>query len=317
MRVVFAGTPAFAVPSLQALHTSEDYTVCGVFTQPDRPAGRGRHCQPSAVKEYAQQADLSVFQPTSLKTPEAFTELQSLVPDVMVVVAYGLLLPEAILNCPKQGCINVHASLLPRWRGAAPIQRAILASDQETGITIMLMDKGLDTGDILSQVSCSIALDDTSSSLQEKLSHLGAEALMNTLKPWLAGEIIPQPQAQTGVTYANKLKKQEAWLDWSLSAAVLDCQVRGFQPWPVAYTEFNGQRLRIWQARAQPGELDAPPGTVLSIASDGIDVATGEGILQIQSVQLPGAKRISAQDFVNSHTDTLIFGETRLGQLPC
>ncbi len=301
MRIIFAGTPEFAIPSLQAIIAS-DHLVCGVYTQPDRPAGRGRKLTPSPIKLLAQQHDIPVFQPLSLK-PEAdqqqFEELNS---DLLIVVAYGLILPQAILDIPKLGVINVHASLLPRWRGAAPIQRAVLAGDHKTGVTIMKVVKKLDAGDMLYKLECQIDEVSSASQLQDQLSILGAQALKQALPGFEKGIIVPERQDETEVTHAAKLEKSEAELDWTLSAHELARKVRGLNAWPVAQTVFNGQVLRVWRAEAihQPSS-SAKPGSVSSDGKGYLDVATSDGVLRLLEVQLPGGKRISVSAFLNAH----------------
>ena len=299
MRIAFAGTPEFAVPPLQAL-TGSLHSVVGVYTQPDRPAGRGRMLQPSAVKQCAMSLKLPVFQPRTLRDADAQAELAALKPDLMLVVAYGLILPPAVLALPRLGCINIHASLLPRWRGAAPIQRAILAGDQETGITIMQMEAGLDTGPMLLQLGCPIEPEDSAQVLHDRLAKLGVEALMRTLPLIESGNAKPQPQPEQGVTYARKLDKHEALLDWRLNAQELARQVRAFNPWPVAYGVLDGKAVRIW--RAHPLAADGSkgrPGTIVSAAADGIDVTAGGGLLRVLSLQWPGGRVLTAAEAAN------------------
>ncbi|HET7370325.1 MAG TPA: methionyl-tRNA formyltransferase [Gammaproteobacteria bacterium] len=297
LRVVFAGTPAFAVPALDALLDSP-HSVVAAYTQPDRPAGRGRRLTASPVKQRALDAGVPVHQPLTLKDNAEHQALQALAPDLMVVVAYGLILPRAILALPPLGCINIHASLLPRWRGAAPIHRAILAGDRETGVSIMQMNAGLDTGPVLARATTPIASDDTAETLHDRLAALGAEALLPALDALAAGAAEPEPQPAEGVTYAVKLQKTEARLDWQQPAVVLDCQVRALQPWPVADTLLDGAQLRVWQAEPMPdAPVDAPPATVVAAGRDGIDVATGAGLLRIRAVQRAGGKRTDAAAF--------------------
>jgi methionyl-tRNA formyltransferase len=301
MRIVFAGTPEFAVPALEAL-VGGLHSVVAVYTQPDRPAGRGRALTASPVKQRALALNLPVQQPASLRDAAGQAELAALKPDLMVVVAYGLILPQAVLDIPKHGCVNIHASLLPRWRGAAPIARAILAGDQETGITIMQMDAGLDTGPMLLQLSCPIENDDSAARLHDRLARLGAEALLRVLPLLEAGALKAQPQPEVGVTYAPKLDKREAQIDWRQPALTIARQVRAFNPWPVATSVLNGKSLRIWQARVLAAEsAGTPPGRILAAGAEGVDVATGAGILRLLQLQWPGGRVLSAAEAVNGH----------------
>ena len=302
MRIVFAGTPEFAVPPLHALLDSP-HDICGVYTQPDRPVGRGRKLTPSPVKVLAQESGLPVFQPETLKDETAQAQLRNLKPDLMVVVAYGLLLPRAVIDIPPLGCINIHASLLPRWRGAAPIQRSILAGDSETGVTIMYIEPRLDAGPMLLKKACPIGPDDTAGDLHNRLSRIGAEALLETLPSIAAGTAQPEIQDESLVTHAAKINKDDAQLDWSRPAAELQCQVRAFNPWPVAETVYRDQILRVWRATVVPESRSEPPGTLL-IDGENLDVVTGHDCLRLLEIQLPGGKRISARDFINGHPET-------------
>lgn len=304
LKIIFAGTPEFAVPTLQALVAAQ-YEIIGVYTQPDRPAGRGQKLTASPVKQFALQHHLPVFQPKTLRDTAEQQRLQSLQADVMIVVAYGLILPQIVLEIPRYGCINVHASLLPRWRGAAPIQRAILAGDKKTGITIMQMNAGLDTGDILKQVACEIKSEDISADLHERLAKLGAQALLDTLKELQTGKLQPKFQDETQANYAQKIEKAEAKIDWNLSAIELDRKVRAFNPWPIAFTELNGEIIRLWKTQPLPQKPSAKPGTIVQANKDGIDVATSDGTLRILELQLSGGKRMSVASFLNARKDLL------------
>lgn len=300
MNIVFAGTPDFAVPTLDHLIDTGRRPVA-VYTQPDRPAGRGRQPRPSPVKQRAEQAGISVLQPASLRTPEAQAELAALAPDLLVVVAYGLILPQAVLDIPRLGCVNVHASLLPRWRGAAPIQRALLAGDATTGVTIMQMEAGLDTGPMLARREIPIGPQDTAGDLHDRLAVLGAELLVEVLPDIAIGRLTPAPQDDAAATYADKLRKDEAPLDWQLPATALARQVRAFNPWPVAEARLAGRTLRIWQAEALPEPAAAAPGEIVAVGRQGIDVATAEGILRLIRLQAPGGRPLSATEFLNGH----------------
>ncbi|MDD2892471.1 MAG: methionyl-tRNA formyltransferase [Halothiobacillaceae bacterium] len=300
-RIIYAGTPDFAVPALHALLAAGE-NVVAVYTQPDRPAGRGRKLTASPVKQAALEAGIPVFQPLSLRNDEAQRELAALAADLMVVAAYGLLLPKVVLDMPTHGCVNLHASLLPRWRGAAPIQRAIECGDTETGITLMQMDVGLDTGNMLAKSACPITPHDTAQDLHDRLAEMGAALLMQHLPVLLTGTLTGEVQDDALVTYAKKLDKAEALLDWSLPASELARRVMAFNPWPVAETRWKGETLRIWRAHAidQPID-DETPGLIIASSREGIDVATGAGILRIQQLQRPGGKPLLAVDFLNSH----------------
>ncbi|MET0066879.1 MAG: methionyl-tRNA formyltransferase [Candidatus Thiodiazotropha sp.] len=300
LNIIFAGTPDFAAVALKSLLASE-HRVVAVYTQPDRPAGRGRKLQPSPVKQLALEQDIPVCQPQTLKDPAAQQELAGFAADLMVVVAYGLLLPQAVLDIPRLGCINIHASLLPRWRGAAPIQRAILAGDQESGVTIMQMEAGLDTGPMLIKSQTPIAAEETGGSLHDRLADLGAEALLQVLPGLSDGSLEGEVQDDDLATYARKLDKQEARIDWHQDAGQIDRQVRAFNPWPVAHCLLRGQVMRVWNSQAMPGAPAVPPGTVVASGKAGIDVATGAGVLRITQLQMPGKRALSAGDFLNAH----------------
>ena len=307
LRIIFAGTPDFAARHLDAL-LSSGHNVVGVFTQPDRPAGRGKKLMPSPVKVLAEEKGLPVFQPASLRPQENQQLIADLHADVMVVVAYGLILPKAVLDMPRLGCINVHGSLLPRWRGAAPIQRALWAGDAETGVTIMQMDVGLDTGDMLHKLVCPITAEDTSATLYDKLAGLGPAGLIETLAQLVSGTAQPQVQDEAQVTYAEKLSKDEARVDWSLSAAQLERCIRAFNPWPMSWLEIDGQPLKIWKASVIDSGTTAEPGTIVEATKQGIQIATGDGILNLESLQPAGKKAMSAQDLLNSRREWFVPG---------
>ncbi|WP_144884766.1 methionyl-tRNA formyltransferase [Leclercia adecarboxylata] len=302
LRIIFAGTPDFAARHLDAL-LSSGHQVVGVFTQPDRPAGRGKKLMPSPVKVLAEEHGLPVFQPASLRPQENQQLVADLNADVMVVVAYGLILPKSVLDMPRLGCINVHGSLLPRWRGAAPIQRSLWAGDADTGVTIMQMDVGLDTGDMLYKLSCPITDEDTSATLYDKLAELGPKGLIDTLQQLADNRVQPEVQDEALVTYADKLSKEEARLDWSLPAAQLERCIRAFNPWPMSWLEIDGQPVKVWQASVIAGPVNAAPGTIIEANKQGIQVATVEGILNLESLQPAGKKAMSAQDLLNSRRE--------------
>ncbi|MFL9583241.1 methionyl-tRNA formyltransferase [Stenotrophomonas sp. AB1(2024)] len=305
MKIVFAGTPEFAVSSLRA--AARHHEVVGVYTQPDRPAGRGRGLMPSPVKLEAIARGIPVFQPESLKTPQAQQQLRDLQPDLMVVVAYGLILPRAVLAIPTHGCWNVHASLLPRWRGAAPIQRAIQAGDAETGVCLMQMEAGLDTGPVLLRQHTPIQAGELGGSLHDRLAELGAQVLSDGLGLLRAGlKPIAQPQPEQGVTYAHKLDKAEARLDWSQDAQVLERTVRAFNPWPIAEAQLAGERVRIHGAVALADNQGKAPGTLLAAGRDGIDIACGQGALRLRVLQREGGKAITAADYLNARRDLAV-----------
>ncbi len=296
MRVVFAGTPEFAAAALGAI-LDAGHVVPLVLTQPDRPAGRGMALQASPVKRLALEHGLAVHQPPSLKSDEARRPLQEAAADVMVVAAYGLILPRAVLDLPRLGCLNIHASLLPRWRGAAPIQRALLAGDKETGITIMQMDAGLDTGPMLLARALPIAADDTAQTLHDKLAALGAELIVQALDGLERGSLAPRPQPSEGVTYAAKLDKTEAAIDWRRPAADIARAVRAFNPSPGAYTRLGETTIKVWAARPEDGSAGAP-GTVLEASPAGIRVACGQGSLRLEILQRPGGRPLAAAEFL-------------------
>jgi len=298
LRIVFAGTPDFAAIHLQALIDSE-HEVVAVYSQPDRPAGRGKKLQPSPVKKVAQDHGISVYQPLNFKDAADVDDLKALNADVMVVVAYGLLLPASVLEAPKYGRLNVHASLLPRWRGAAPIQRCIEAGDMVTGITIMQMDIGLDTGDMLSKVTTGIALDDTGGSLHDRLASMGPAALLKTLSDVEQGTLNPEVQNDAAACYAHKLLKNEALIDWSQAADVLARRIRAFNPFPMAYTLLGDERIRVHMAEPLTKVTQLTPGTIANVDSDGIEVACGEGVLRLTRIQLAGKKPMSVADVIN------------------
>ena len=308
LRVAFAGTPDFSVPALEALVASK-HTVVGVLTQPDRPKGRGRQITAGPVKAAALAHGIPVAQPLTLKVPEGRAELGAWRPDVLVVVAYGLILPAAVLSIPRLGCVNIHGSLLPRWRGAAPIHRAILAGDSMTGVTIMLMDAGLDTGPMLLKREIPIGSVDTSGSLHDRLSALGATALLEALEGYAAGVLRPVPQPPEGVTYAAKIEKSEALLDWRRDACELDRQVRAFNPWPIAETRLDGEQLRVFGAAvveeadsarigSESGKIALEPGTICSVSDAGVIVQCGRGQLSLRELQRPGKRVVSAAELI-------------------
>ena len=299
LRVAFAGTPQFAVPALQSLLASP-HTVVGVLTQPDRPRGRGRQLIPGPVKQLAQAHDVSVAQPVSLRGEPEQAALAAWSADVMVVVAYGQILSGELLRLPPLGCVNIHASLLPRWRGAAPIQRAILAGDAHTGVTLMQMDEGLDTGDMLATRSVPIGERDTSDSLHRTLAAMGAQLLLEVLEGLATQGLRPQPQPTLGITYAQKISKAEAPIDWQQPAAAISRRIRAFNPWPVAETTFAGELLRIHDAYATAAQAAAAPGEWLGLEADALRVACGVGELRVTQLQRAGRKVIAAREFMNS-----------------
>ena len=303
IRTVFMGTPEIAVPTLQALLAHPDFDVAGVVTQPDRKAGRGRKLKPSPVKEAALAAGVpTILQPAKLREPEAFQALAALEPELIVVTAYGQILKPEVLDLPRYGCVNVHASLLPRWRGASPITAAILAGDPQTGVTIMQMDPGMDTGPILAQRAEGIRPDDTTASLSERLGRLGAELLVETLPCYLEGKIQPKPQPAEGVTLCRLVKKEHARIDWTRPAVEIERMVRAYQPWPGAFTTWSGQTLKIGKASVAEGE--AEPGRVIAWGKKAA-VGTGAGLLIIERAQLPGKKMLDIRDFLRGRPDLI------------
>jgi methionyl-tRNA formyltransferase len=312
LKIIFAGTPEFAAKSLEAI-INQGHEVIAVYTQPDRPAGRGKKLVKSDVKVVAETHDIPVFQPEKLTNADAQAELSALDPDLMIVAAYGLLLPKEVLESPTYGCINIHASLLPRWRGAAPIQRAIQAGDSETGITIMQMDEGLDTGDMILKLSTAITEEDTGGTLHDRLAEQGAEAILKYLAE--REELGAEAQDSSLANYAHKLSKQEACINWQDSAEQICRDIRAFNPWPVSFFEFidskeKVQRVRVFEATQQASDNTKAPGTILEKNKHGILVQCSEGAISIQKLQLPGAKAIDVQSFVNGGKDILNAGDS-------
>ena len=311
MKIIFAGTPDFAAAHLQALIDSPQHSVIAVFTQPDRPAGRGKKLKASPVKVLAEANSLPVFQPQSLKDPEQQKILADLQADIMVVVAYGLILPQVILDTPKLGCINVHGSILPRWRGAAPIQRAIEAGDEETGVTIMQMDAGLDTGAMLCISRCAIDSQDSSATMYKRLEELGAPALLSTLDNLQANKALAVVQDDSQSCYAAKIDKSEALIDWSKPAVVLDRQIRAFNPFPAAYTKLGDLRIKVWQAQLGPASA-LPAGQIISADNNGLLISCGEQSLLLTVIQLPGKSRMPVAEILKSRAE-LFTAQTLLG----
>ena len=306
LRIVFAGTPEFAARHLQALLDSE-HSIVAVYTQPDRPAGRGQKLTPSAVKQLALEHDLPVLQPENLRSAEAQQELADFDADLMVVVAYGLILPQTVLDTPRLGCINSHASLLPRWRGAAPIQRAIEAGDSESGITVMQMEAGLDTGPMLLKVSTAISATDTGGSLHDRLATLGPDAVLQAIQGLADGSLAAEKQMDGLATYAHKLNKQAALIDWQRPAAALDCQIRAMYPWPICHTSLGDETLKIHAAEPAAGQ--GQPGEILSADREGLLVACGEQALRLTHLQLPNARALAFSDLLNSKKDLFQTGQ--------
>ncbi|SHO54300.1 methionyl-tRNA formyltransferase [Vibrio quintilis] len=302
LRIVFAGTPDFAARHLAALLSSE-HEVIGVYTQPDRPAGRGKKLTASPVKELAATHQIPVFQPENFKSDDDKQVLKDLNADIMVVVAYGLLLPRAVLDTPKYGCINVHGSILPRWRGAAPIQRSIWAGDKETGVTIMQMDIGLDTGDMLNIATTPIMPDDTSASMYEKLAELGPGALLETLSQVKQNQTQPIRQDDDLACYAKKLSKEEAKIDWTQPADHIERCIRAFIPWPMCFFDVAEQNIKVWRAQLSEHHAEHPAGTIIQADKTGIHVSTGKGVIVLQELQIPGKKAMSVQNILNSRAE--------------
>lgn len=310
LRLIFAGTPEFAAIHLKAvLHAG--HRIVAVYSQPDRPAGRGKKLQASSVKQLALEYGLPVYQPLNFKSPEALAELQAHQADLMVVVAYGLILPQAVLDAPRLGCINVHASLLPRWRGAAPIQRAIEAGDAETGVTLMQMEVGLDTGPMLLKTRCAISEQDNAASLHDKLADQGGRALVAAIASLARGELIAEGQDDTLTCYAPKITKEEAEINWQDNAHSLCLKIRAFNPFPVSYTYLGDERLKIQSAKAV--DAHGEPGAILQADAKGIVVACGQGAIEISELQLPGARAMSARDLLNARAERFALG-TVLGR---
>lgn len=302
LRIVFAGTPDFAARHLSALIDSE-HDVIAVYTPEDRPAGRGKKLTASPVKELALEHGLPVYQPRSLRDENAQAELAALNADLMVVVAYSHILPKAVLETPRLGCVNVHGSILPRWRGAAPIQRAIWAGDSETGVTIMQMDEGLDTGDMLKIATLTIDAKETSASLYERLAELSPPALVECIDDMANGLILAEKQNDAKANYAEKLSKEEARIDWTMSAEAIERCIRAFNPWPMSYFSVADQNVKVWAANVLDMQSEKTPGTVLNADKNGIQVATGEGVLQITQLQPPGKKAMQAHELLNSRRE--------------
>jgi methionyl-tRNA formyltransferase len=305
LRLVFAGTPEFAAEHLKALLASS-HEIVAVYTQPDRPAGRGQKLMPSPVKQLALEHNIPVLQPPTLRDPAAQAELASLNADLMVVVAYGLILPQVVLDTPRLGCINSHASLLPRWRGAAPIQRAVQAGDAQSGVTVMQMEAGLDTGPMLLKVSTAITAEDTGGSLHDRLAELGPPAVLQAIEGLAAGTLQGEVQNNDLATYAHKLNKDEARLDWSRPAVELERLVRAFNPWPICHSTLNGEALKV--LAAQPADGHGAPGEILHASRDGLVVACGENALRLTRLQLPGGKALNFADLFNSRREQFAVG---------
>jgi len=313
LNIIFAGTPDFAANHLQAL-IAADFNVVAVYSQPDRPAGRGKKLTASAVKEVALANDIAVYQPENFKQSESIEQLAALDADLMIVVAYGLILPNSVLTTPRLGCLNVHGSLLPRWRGAAPFQRAIWAGDKETGVTIMQMDEGLDTGDMLKKVSCPIDAGETSASLYAKVAKQAPAVLIETIKQLQAGQLTAQKQDENAATYAKKLSKAEALIDWNDQAEFIDRCIRAFNPWPISYFKWAGQVIKVHKATLVDKVSTATAGTILEVDKKGIQVATGQGVINLEVIQLAGKKAMPVQDVLNSRRELFTVSSNLLEQ---
>ena len=313
LNIIFAGTPDFAANHLQAL-IDADFNVVAVYSQPDRPAGRGKKLTASAVKEVALANDIAVYQPENFKQAESVEQLASLNADLMIVVAYGLILPNSVLTTPRLGCLNVHGSLLPRWRGAAPFQRAIWAGDKETGVTIMQMDEGLDTGDMLKKVTCTIDANETSASLYAKVAEQAPSVLIETINQLQAGELTAEKQDESLATYAKKLSKTEALIDWKDDAEFIDRCIRAFNPWPISYFEWAGQVIKVHQAKIIATTSSELAGTIINVDKQGIQVATGKGIINLEVIQLAGKKAMPVQDVLNSRRELFTVSSNLLEQ---
>lgn len=308
LKIIFAGTPVFAEKSLASLYES-DHQIIAVYTQPDKPAGRGKKLAMSPVKQFALAHDIPVFQPKTLRDADAQAQLRELQADVMVVAAYGLILPEAVLSIPKYGCINVHGSLLPRWRGAAPVQHAILAGDKETGITIMQMDKGLDTGDMLLKQSVQIVENETGGSLHDKLAALGASMIVKAMDTLEQQQLTPEKQDDALANYASKIEKEHAKINWQDSAVNIERMIRAYHPWPVAFTMMDDMPVKIHKAKLSAETNDAKPGTIITQSKQRLIVTTGDGCFEILSMQLPGKTAMSVKDILNSKADLFAVGK--------
>lgn len=307
LNIVFAGTPEFGLPCLEALLHSSHH-LKAIYTQPDRPAGRGRKLQASAVKDWALTHDIPVYQPLNFKTQDAIDELAALRPDLIIVIAYGLILPRAVLEIPRLGCINVHASLLPRWRGASPIQQAVLHGDSHSGVTLMQMDVGMDTGDMLAKVDCDISPIDTAGTLHDKLAQLSAEPLLKTVDLLAQGKAHPEVQNEDLVTYAKKISKEDGCIRWQDSALTIDRLIRAFNPWPIAYLRLGEEQVRVHRASMVNLNAAVAPGTIIALDKKGLLVATGEGGLLIEKIQFPGGKAVTVADWLNAGKSQLHVG---------